>query len=261
MLAEPDIVYPPGTILQHMYLSERMSKLAPGRFIEVGVGQGHVSNLLLRCGWNGTGYDLSSSAISSASQLNRQFMGSGRFAACHDDWLSSPIPEPVDLIVSSMVLEHLDDDDVHRYFEKAASSLRSGGRGILLVPGSPHHWGIEDDIAGHYRRYTSQTLSATVREQGWRVLHIAGLTYPMANITLALSDVLVRRAEQQKQALPIGERTELSGDRHVTWKTEFPKWVGLLLNEATLRPFHWWQKRCAQARHALVIYCECAPEA
>ncbi|WP_347900740.1 hypothetical protein [Pseudomonas purpurea] len=43
-------VLPPGTILQLMYLKERISGLEPGRFFEMGAGAGHMSHLLLSLG-------------------------------------------------------------------------------------------------------------------------------------------------------------------------------------------------------------------
>lgn len=253
------MVYPPGTILQHMYVMERLVGLTPGSFVEVGVGSGHLSHLLLSCGWSGTGYDLSDSALARASQLNAPFIASGHFAMRNKDWLRGVEAEPVDLVISSMVIEHLDDDAVRLYFERSASALRPGGRGILLVPGSPRHWGIEDEIAGHYRRYTTDSLGATVSQHGWRVLHLAGLTYPLSNLLLGLSNILVRRAEQDKQALTLEERTERSGDRNVAWKTDFRPWAGALVNETTLGPFHRWQKRNPDNPNALVLYCECLP--
>jgi SAM-dependent methyltransferase len=250
------VVHPPGTLLQHLYVKERLAGVAPGSFVEVGVGSGHLSNLLLRNGWSGTGYDLSAGALARAARLNAPFIERGRFAVRRGDWLAEAESAPADLVVSSMVIEHLDEDGVARYFEQARSTLRSSGRGVVLVPGSPRHWGIEDEIAGHYRRYTADSLSATVRRHDLRVLHLAGLTYPLSNMLLRLSNALVSRAERQKRLLSLQQRTERSGERDVAWKTEFPPWAGALLNETTLRPFHWLQRRCSGYPGALVLYCE-----
>jgi SAM-dependent methyltransferase len=256
------VVYPPGTILQHLYLRERIAAWTPGAFVEVGVGSGHVSNLLLSLGWSGTGYDLNTAALERASSLNRGFIESGRFAVHNADWLASgEQPESVDLVISSMVLEHLDEGEVTDYFAHAARLLRPDGRGIFFVPGSPRHWGIEDEIAGHYRRYTIASLSDAARQHGWSPMHVAGLTYPLSNLLLGVSNALVRRAESDKQALSLQERTEQSGSREVEWKTEFPGWTGVFLNETALRPAHWLQKRkrSQTSPDALVIYAECAP--
>jgi SAM-dependent methyltransferase len=258
-LRKPQVVHPPGTILQHLYVKERLIGIPSGTFVEVGVGSGHLSYLLLCGGWSGTGYDLSASSLARTSELTASFIASGRFAVCHADWLLEAEVASVDLVVSSMVLEHLDDDGVRRYFERARAALRPNGLGIILVPSSPRHWGIEDEIAGHYRRYTADSLSATVRQHGWRVQHVAGLTYPLSNMLLRLSDILVRRAEQARQVLPLQERTKHSGDRNVAWKTNYPPWAGALINETTLRPFHWLQRRHRSDPNALVLYCECLP--
>jgi SAM-dependent methyltransferase len=256
------VVHPPGTILQHLYLKERIACCPPGRFVEVGAGSGHISNVLLSLGWSGTGYDLNTAALARASSVNRTFMDAGRYAVHSGNWLTiESQQEPVDLVISSMVLEHLDDEQVAQYFGRAAQQLRPSGRGILFVPGSPRHWGIEDEIAGHYRRYTGESLSDTILRHAWSPTHVVGLTYPLSNLLLGLSNVLVRRAEADKQALSLQERTEQSGDRDVEWKTDFPSWTRVVLNETMLRPAHWLQK-CKWSRthdDALVVYCECSP--
>jgi SAM-dependent methyltransferase len=257
---EQKVVHPPGTVLQHLYLAERLSCLSPGRFIEVGIGNGHASRVLLDHGWRGTGYDLNSEAVAHALGVNSDFVASKTFEAFAADWLNEEVESnALDLVLSSMVLEHLDDADVSRYFAQAARALRPGGRAIFFVPGSPRHWGIEDEIAGHYRRYTTESFTSTVVEHGWRVAHIAGLTYPLSNLLLSTSNRLVSRAEADKQELELKERTELSGDRDVPWKTGFPSWTGVLLNETAMRPFHWLQKHYREHPGALVIYCECTP--
>jgi SAM-dependent methyltransferase len=254
------IVHPPGTVLQHLYLAERLSRLGPGSFVEVGVGNGHASRVLLTHGWQGTGYDLNAAAVEHALEVNADFVASGDFEAFAADWLDGDAGvDRINLVLSSMVLEHLGDAEVTRYFAQAARALRPDGRAIFFVPGSPRHWGIEDEIAGHYRRYTVESFAARAAEHGWSVIHIAGLTYPLSNLLLSASNRLVRRAEADKQPLALKERTELSGDRDVPWKTGFPSWTGVILNETTMRPFHWLQKRYVDNDNALVIYCECTP--
>jgi SAM-dependent methyltransferase len=259
------VVHPPGTILQHLYLKERIAARSPGRFVEVGVGSGHISNVLLSLGWCGAGYELNADAVARASDENRAFIESRRFTVVNGDWLTTSREHDgaVDVVISSMVLEHLDDDQVGHYFEHAAQQLRPGGEAVLLVPGSPSHWGIEDEIAGHHRRYTVASLSETVRRHGWSPTHVVGLTYPLSNLLLGVSNVLVRRAEQDKRSLSLRERTEQSGNRRVHWKTDFPRWVGVVVNETTLLPAHWLQKRerSRTAADALVVYCECRPPA
>ena len=155
-----------------------------------------------------------------------------------------------------MVMEHLDETLQSTFLARAAASLEPTGLMIALVPGSPQHWGIEDDIAGHCRRYTRGAVQELLREHHWRLNHLAGLTFPLSNLLLPLSNFLVRRSEAQKLALSALERTRQSGRRVVRFKTHFPALLGLLLNEATLYPLHLLQKACAQVESALVLFFE-----
>ena len=132
---------------------------------------------------------------------------------------------------------------------------------IGFVPASPRHWGIEDDIAGHYRRYTRERLGELMQKAGWTLNYTAGLTYPLSNFLLPLSNYLVNKAEKKKLELSSMERTKLSGRRSVNFKTRFPSMVGLLLNRTVLFPLHLLQKLLASSSQALVLYFETAPPA
>lgn len=254
------VVRPPGTILQRLYLKERLSRRAPGRFVEIGPGQGDITGLLLDAGWQGVAYELD--AVS-ADTLRRRFADEilkGRLTIVHADYMGISPGADADLVISCMVLEHLDDDEEARFLRVAAANLRSNGYMIGLVPGAPSHWGIEDDIAGHKRRYSRDGLEGMLMRGGWRMLHVTGLTFPISNLLLPLSNFLVARAERKKLALSQHARTQLSGRRRVMFKTHFPAVLGLLFNELMLRPFHWLQKRYSSSAHCLVLYFEAQPE-
>jgi SAM-dependent methyltransferase len=252
-------ILPPGTILQHLYLAERLRSRPPGRFVEIGVGEGHLARRLLALGWQGAGYDLSAAALARAGSLLAPEVATGRLTLHHGDWLAAPAAEPVDLVISCMVLEHLDEATVARYVERCRAALAPGGLAVLFVPASMQHWGIEDDIAGHLRRYTAEGLQARLAGLGWQVAHHAGLTYPLSNWLLPLSNFLVGRAERQKLALDVQARTEASGHRDVVGKTRFPSVLGLALNGVTMAPLHWLQKANRHHPDALVLYAECLP--
>ena len=59
-----------------------------------------------------------------------------------------------------------------------------------------------------------------------------------------------------KLALSAQERTRLSGNRDVAFKTLFPPVLGLVLNETVLSPLHWLQKLNARNPRSMVIYAE-----
>jgi SAM-dependent methyltransferase len=252
------MILPPGTILQQMYFKERLARLPRGRFVEVGAGQGIVSKTLLDLGWSGSAYDLNADSLAVASEVNRPAVSEGRYRVLHQDWLDTPAASASDLVVSCMVLEHLDDDDEARYFEHVRHSLAPGGTGVLFVPACPAYWGVEDEIAGHFRRYTAHELKRRIERHGLEVRHMAGLTFPVSNLLFPVSEFLVRRAERRKMALSLKERTKLSGNRTVKFKTTFPGALRLLLNETVMYPFHLLQKLNAGNGRSMVLYAEFA---
>jgi SAM-dependent methyltransferase len=251
---------PPGTVLQLMYLRERLGGVRPGRFIEVGPGAGEITRVLLACGWQGESYDLDAVTIGGLQQRFAAEIAAGCYRPICADVLSVADDLPrADLVISCMVMEHMDDAAEPRFMHKAARLLRPGGLMIGLVPASPRHWGIEDDIAGHCRRYTREALQALATATGWRLEHLSGLTYPLSNLLLPLSNYLVRRSEESRLGLSALERTRLSGRRSVKYKTYLPSAAGFLSNRFTLAPLHWLQKACGGARSALVLYFEARP--
>ena len=66
----------------------------------------------------------------------------------------------------------------------------------------------------------------------------------------------MRRAERSKLALSAPERTRLSGNRDVPFKTRFPPPLRIVLNEWVMYPLHWLQKLNARNPRSMVIYAE-----
>ena len=253
------VVLPPGTLLQLMYLRERLRLRVPGRFIEIGPGGGEITRLLLELGWCGTAYDLDAGTIDDLATRFSTAVAARRLQLVNDDFTACTSPAPVELVISCMVMEHLEDTRLAAFMTCAQACLAPTGSMIALVPASPRDWGIEDDIAGHCRRYTREAIGQLLDHHHWQLRHLAGLTYPLSNLLLPLSNFLVRRSETQKLALTALERTKQSGRRSVHYKTHFPALLGLLLNETTLYPLHLVQKACAGLDRALVLFFEAQP--
>lgn len=256
-------VLPPGTLLQLMYLEERLRQLPPGRFVEVGPGSGEITRVLLERGWQGRSYDLEGRTITALRERFGEQIAERRFDALNEDFLAAqPGPaDQVDLVISCMVMEHMDDDAESRFMRVAGRVLKPSGLMIGLVPGSPAHWGIEDDIAGHCRRYTQASVRTLALANRWSLMHIAGLTFPLSNALLPVSNFLVRRSESAKLGMSALERTKESGRRTVKFKTHFPSMLGLVLNRVTMTPVHLVQKLFSRSEKALVIYFEAKPSA
>lgn len=254
------MLFAPGTILQRMYLKERLSLLKPGFFIEVGVGAGSLSRLLCQLGWKGAGFEINKASAKNAGQVLKQYIEAGQYQLRNENWLDNEEKFEADLIISSMVIEHLNDTDEALYFERCEKALAESGRCIVLVPSSMKYWGIEDEIAGHYKRYSKETLALLMQKLNWTVLHFSSLTYPLSNILFPISEYFVQKAEKDKLNLSMESKTELSGNRQVPFKTVYPKLFKLILNEKVLFPFHCLQKIFSTHPDALVAYLECQPK-
>ncbi|MAZ66595.1 MAG: hypothetical protein CMF25_05750 [Kangiellaceae bacterium] len=251
---------PPGTILQHMYLKRRLKLLKTGFFIEVGAGSGDITSILVSSGWKGVVFEMD---VDSALALSRRFkkeISAGVLTILNQDFTKYIQPElKADLVLSSMVMEHFTDEEQCEFLYKSSQMLNSNGLLLGLVPSSPKHWGIEDEIAGHYRRYSANSLSELLSNSQWELSHVTGLTYPLSNIVLPLSNYLVSRSESHKKSMSAIERTSLSGRRNVPLKTHFPLMFKLLLNPFTLSPFYLLQRVFKNSPFSLVIYFEACP--
>jgi len=73
-------------------------------------------------------------------------------------------PSDYDLIFSSNVLEHIEDDAA--VLSELFAHLRPGGLLVLYLPAINLLWTTLDDMVGHYRRYTRHELESK--------LHVAG---------------------------------------------------------------------------------------
>ena len=247
----------PGSILQNLYLKGRIQKWDKGfSFLEVGAGVGVMSNILLKQGGCGTGIDLNEQACVENALTNRFFIQQGKYQVLHKDFFAYPSDRKYDIIVSMMVIEHLSPEDLDLFLKKCKVILKNNGLLVLFVPASKKYWGIEDDIAGHYKRYEFADFDELSQKYLLQVTHIAGLTYPVSNLLFPISNYFIRKAESYKLKLSEKEKTILSGKRDVPFKTKFPAFLSIILNEFTLLPLHWLQLIFRKNVNSMVIYCE-----
>ena len=79
------------------------------------------------------------------------------------------IGAPVESVVAMNVLEHIEDDA--QALRDLAGAVTPGGRIILWVPAYMRLYGDFDRKVGHFRRYTPETIAATVERAGLGVRH------------------------------------------------------------------------------------------
>jgi SAM-dependent methyltransferase len=73
-------------------------------------------------------------------------------------------PGGYDTVVCVNVIAHIDDDV--QALANIRSVLAEGGRAVLLVPQGPGLAGTLDDVIGHRRRYTRETLTLAAEAAG-----------------------------------------------------------------------------------------------
>lgn len=248
---------PPGTILQLLYFKERMKLLGKGsRFLDIGSGNGMLSSLLLKLGLNGVAIDLNAEACKKNSTTNLKYIQNNQFKVIHGDLLEYNDDEKFDLILACMVIEHLPDNSLKLFINQCKKKMKTGGRLVFFVPASMNYWGIEDEIAGHILRYEKNDVIELANKMDLKLLHLAGLTYPLSNFLFRLSNNIISRNESDKLNLSQTERTVYTGNREVNYKTQFPRIFNLVLNEYALYPLHVLQKFFIKNRKSMVIYME-----
>lgn len=252
------MIYAPGSILQHMYLRERLAKRPPGRFLEIGSGRGAVTRILLELGWTGVGYDLNPEALAEAQELNHEFIEAKKLELICADWLSVESSEKFDLIISCFVLEHLDDEHEQSYLERCSRSVTERGIVALMVPSSPKHWSLEDEVAGHYRRYDKKELVEKLAASGFHCNHTVGLNYPLTNNLQPVAVLILKlsRFKEKVASKTTQERTISSGNWKVPMLTTFPRFLSIVLNETVMKPFFWMQNANHANMNCLVTYVE-----
>lgn len=246
---------PPGSILLLMYFYERVKKLNPGTFIEVGPGSGEISKILLDLGWSGSGIDLQPEVIERLSNRFSNEISRGKYIVHCGDFNNLP-SNTVDLILSNQVMEHLTEGEEIIFLAQAKKMLKKSGLFIAIVPSSMKYWSIEDEVVGHYRRYESGYMEARLNFAGFRLNHSSGLTYPVSNLLFPISTYLIKKHESYKLEKSKEEQTVESGIRYVPFKTNFPKWLNIVLNSYVMTPFHFLQKIFGKNEKALNIYYE-----
>ena len=80
-------------------------------------------------------------------------------------------PGTFDVVTAFDVIEHVEQDLAS--LTMLAQQLSPGGRLIMTVPALPWLWSRHDETHHHYRRYTRQSLLATLRQAGLHPLRVS----------------------------------------------------------------------------------------
>jgi SAM-dependent methyltransferase len=227
---------PPGTLCMLEALRDAMKRCGGNTFLDVGCGSGAMSRVMLEAGLTGIGIDFSDSALKIAASNLSSYIDAGRYKVYAGDVFDLPDDfANVDIVLSYMVMEHVEDD--RSFLNKLSQFLSPQGHLIVAVPGRMDHWSIEDETVGHFRRYERNDLALLLKEVGFNESSVWSVSVPISNILFQVGTALLRRSsEVRKINLTKREQTETSGIQDIPWKTTFPAVVKLILNRRVLYP-------------------------
>jgi SAM-dependent methyltransferase len=102
------------------------------------------------------------------------------------------------VLMMTDVLEHVVDDQ--SLFDQALATLPSGGTMLITVPNDPALWSPHDELFGHSRRYTTDTLRAL-----WRNAAVDERLLSPFNARLQPVIALIRRFRRHHRVRPGGD--------------------------------------------------------
>lgn len=148
-------------IVRRMIARDNLETFAdkkPGgvKVLDFGCGSGLFVTELAEHGYQAHGLDISEEAVKFGILQGRKNLG---VIDAHK--INFP-DNTFDAVFGMAVLEHLEDESwALREIERV---LKPGGVVIFMVPAYMFLWGVQDEVAHHYRRYTKRSLLKKIKE-------------------------------------------------------------------------------------------------
>ena len=141
-------------------------------FLDAGCGIGDVSRYLASCGWQGVAVDSSPIAFEQAAENLKDFN-----AVRIEKKSLLDVSGAFRTVFLLDALEHFEDDT--SVLKKIASLLVAGGHAVITVPSNPREWRWDDEMYGHYRRYTPDDIKTKLQDAGLEPLELWDFTFPV----------------------------------------------------------------------------------
>jgi SAM-dependent methyltransferase len=130
-------------------LARELTRLVPGRALDVGAAGGGNTRVLARYGWRAAALEYGKDGAQVCTERG--------IPVLRADVTRLPVGSgSLDLVVAFDVLEHLNDDTAA--VAGIVQALRPGGTFLVAVPSDPRLWSAHDVAVGHVRRYTRSQL-------------------------------------------------------------------------------------------------------
>ena len=129
---------------------------SPGaRVLELGCGSGIFVGELADAGFDSSGLDISADAVHFG-----QLQGVRNLAVLAGHRIDFP-DDTFDAVLSLDVIEHLEHEEWA--LKEIERVVKPGGLVVIMAPAYKFLWGLQDEVAHHYRRYTMRALVKKVR--------------------------------------------------------------------------------------------------
>lgn len=126
------------------------------KVLDFGCGSGILVDELVKQGYQSYGLDISEEAIEFGTLQGVKNLG------VIDGHKVDFADSTFDAVFILDVLEHLEDEKWA--LDEIMRVLKPGGVVIIMVPAYMFLWGVQDEVAHHYRRYTRSSLLKKIKE-------------------------------------------------------------------------------------------------
>jgi SAM-dependent methyltransferase len=174
--------------LRYSVIETLLAEISPHGVLEIGVGQGSVGVFLARR-YEYTGIDMDETVLATARDRFR------RYGVDADSLLLGGLEQvegrEFDLVCAFEVLEHL-EDDVGALAEWR-THVAPGGSIALSAPANPRRFAKADEKAGHFRRYTRESLTQALSAGGFTNVRLGNYGFPVGYVLEAGRNLAARR--------------------------------------------------------------------
>lgn len=180
------VVHTPTYILRRRMILHLLRGYDPGRFLEIGCGQGDLLPYLVALGFEGVGFEISPEVSAMAREIVRPHEPKLRIVTDARELANQTFR----YVFAFEVLEHIENDAAA--LVEWRKWLAPGGRLVITVPAHMKCWTESDEAVGHYRRYERGHLRTLLAKCGYVVELFWSYGFPLTTMTRHLRPWLYR---------------------------------------------------------------------